>query len=257
MSVFKFRQGVVVAVFGLVAFSVAADIAEPDEILFIGWGRSNRDSLYYLPSRQSIEDFHRYWKFRKLERIFAACGYSYDVFRSSKKEPAKKIASVNLDCGLVEVDGGTYFNQLGPVRRALQNAKLGKMLIDTIYDSVMLKPWLDKRRTNKSFLGFEFVNKVYEYRVAMLMPKTRDSISPMRNDTMESFRNFYKGIMDKTGLRYESIMWFKVQQDSVLLSDNAFLICNVLPGGVVRSLLGAGYVLDTTRIGLVVKSFYK
>lgn len=256
-NVLKHRQGIILAVIGMTIHSYAMETFEREEIIFVGWGPTYRDSLYYLPTTQAKHNFQKYWKFKNLRHMYAACGYTYDVFKSNKIDPVKNIASVNLDCGLVEVDGGTYIGQLKPVWKALKNARLGKIRIDTIYDSTMLKPWLDRNQSDKSFLGFQLLNDSYKYNVSTIMPLQLDSTSPMRNDTIESFRNFYANILKKTNLRYEDVMHFKVRKDSIAINTGGFNVYNTLLLKTVQSLIAGGYNIDTIRIGLIVKSFYK
>lgn len=256
-NVVKRRQCIVLTVIGMAMASFAMDTNERDEIIFAGWGSTNRDSIYYLPSKQAKNSFYQYWKFKNLRKMHAACGYTYEVFKSNKIDPVKNIASVNLDCGLVGVDGGTYIGQLKPVWKALKSAKLGKVRIDTIYDSTILKSWLNKNQSNESFLGFQFLNDSYSYNVSAIMPLQHDSTSPMRNDTIESFRKYYASILKATNLRYEDVMQFKVRKDSITTSTGSFNIYNTLSSKTVRSLIAGGCNIDTIRIGLFVKSFYK
>jgi hypothetical protein len=191
------------------------------------------------------------------KRIFAACGFTYDVLKSNTVDPVKNIASVNIPCGFVEVDGGTYFGQFSPVWKALKNAKIGKIALDTLYDSIMLEPWLTKKRTSPQFLGFDYLSASYKYKVTTRMPLRHDSTSPVKNDTTESYSRFFAAVMEKSGVRYDDIMKFRICEDTSRYKEDGFQICNVGDIKMVRSIATAGFPVDTLRMGLILRWFSK
>lgn len=226
-----------------------------DEVIFKGWGPLS-DSIYYLETDQDKFNFDKYWKFKNIRHVYAACGYTYEVLKSNKIEPSKNIASVNLDCGLIEVDSGTYFGQMKPAIKALKTARAGYRKLDTLIDSATIDAWLQLANKNANFLGYRYFREGCRYRIQAQMPKTRDSTFPGDNDTIESFRNFYAKIRKASGIRYEEISNFNVCTGP-FTSNNTFNVCVNNGSEVVKALILAGVKIDTVRIGHIIEGFYK
>ena len=85
------------------------------------------------------------------------------------------------------------------------------------------------------------------------MPLQYDSTSPLKNDTIESIRKFYAQVIAKSKIRYEDVMWFKVCKDSIGHKDSSFNICNYGDIKIAKAVSDAGYKIDTSRIGIIIK----
>lgn len=216
---------------------IGCKIKNEEYIILLPWP-NELDSLRYITD---VSKFDRIWsRLDSGHPVDLACGYSFNIYRSSRSSKKRWIGSVNKECSTIADSSMTYFKQDHRIAEIESLSMPGIIRIDKAIDEDDAKHQLKIHKDNRCFLGSS-------------LDKHSDLIQ---------FTSTNKGECESNPL-YDSLAYARIltrrksQINPCTDRHGEQQICGELGEYDISELAKIGYIFDSKKIMITFPTYWK